>query len=101
MAKTRVKCITTHLDKLYKKNDTLSKFHVLKSFKTYKQPSTLSIPEYTDKFEKHLHKVKNYAADMSDDILAYQFLKNTYLKKSKARLIKVTITDLRYNLMNN
>ena len=40
-----VKSIMAHLDKLYEKGDTLSKFHALESIETYKQPSTLSITE--------------------------------------------------------
>ena len=62
--KDGVKSIMTHLDKLYKKDDTLSKFHALDSFETYKRPSTLSIPEYINEFEKCLHKVKDYRTEM-------------------------------------
>ena len=29
------------LDKFYKKDDTLCKFHALESFETYKRPSTV------------------------------------------------------------
>ena len=87
------------LDKLYKNDDTLCKFHALESFATYKRPSTLPIPEYIIGFEKRLPKVKNYGAEMSDDILAYHLLKNANLKQSKEQLIKATISDLRYNLM--
>ena len=69
--KSGVKSIMACLDKLYKKDDTLSKFHVLESFETYKRLSTLYIPEYTIEFEKPLHNVKNYGREMSDDILPY------------------------------
>ena len=97
--KDRLKSIVTHLDKLYKEDDTLSKFHTLESFETYKRPSTLSIPEYINEFEKRLHNVKNYGTEMSDDILAYRLLKNANLKQSKEQLIIAAISDLRYNLM--
>ena len=97
--KDGVKSIMPGLDKLYKKDDTLSKFNALESFRTYKQPSTLSIPEYINEFEKSLCKVKNYGAEMSDNILAYSLLKNANVKQSKEQLIKATISDLRYNLM--
>ena len=58
--KDGVKSIMARLDKIYKKDDTLSKFHALEYFETYKRPSTLSIPEYINECEKRLHKVKNY-----------------------------------------
>ena len=96
---TIVKSITARLDKLYKKDDTLSKSHALESFETYKQPSTLSISECINEFEKSLPEVKNYGTEMSDDILAYRLLKNVNLKQSKEHLIKATISVLSYNLM--
>ena len=55
------------------------------------------MPEYINEFEKRLHKVKNYGAEMSDDILAHRLLMNDNLKQSKDQLIKVTISDLCYN----
>ena len=96
---TIVKSIAARLDKLYKKDDTLSKSHALESFETYKQPSTLSISECINEFEKSLPEVKNYGTEMSDDILAYRLLKNVNLKQSKEHLIKATISVLSYNLM--
>ena len=82
------------LDKLYKKDDTLSKFHALESFEKYKRPKALSIPEYINEFEKCLHKVKNYGVVMSDDILANRLLKNENLKRSKEQLIKAISVTL-------
>ena len=76
--KDEVKSIMARLDKLYKKDDTLSKFHALESFETYKQPSTLSRSEYIIEFEKFLRKAKKYGAEMSYDILVYCLLKNAY-----------------------
>ena len=96
--KDEVKSIMARLEKRYKKVDILYKFHVLESFKTYKQPSTLSI-KYINEFEKPLHKFKNYGAEMSDDILAYRLLKNANLQRSKEQLIKATISEIHYNLM--
>ena len=96
--KDGVKSIMARLDKLYKKDDTLSKFPAVESFETYKRPSTLSILEYIKEFEKRLHKVKNYGIEISDDILTYCLLENANLKQSKEQVIKATISDLRYNL---
>ena len=67
--KYEVQSIMAHLDKLYEKDDTLCTFHALKSFETYKQPSTLFIPKYINEFEKCLRKVNNYGAEMSDTSL--------------------------------
>ena len=65
----------------------------------HKRPSAVYIPNYINEFEKHLYRVKNYEADMSDNILAYRLMKNVNLKQSKEKLIKATINDLGYNLM--
>ena len=99
ISNTIVKSIMACLDKLYKKDDTLFKSHALESFETYKQPSTLSISECINEFEKSFPDVKNYETEMSDDILAYRLLKNVNLKRSKEHLIKATISVLSYNLM--
>ena len=55
-----VKHIMACLDKLYQKDDILSKFHTLEFFETYNRPSTLSITEYINEFEKCLNEIKNY-----------------------------------------
>ena len=49
-----------YLDKLYQKDDILSKFHALEFLETYNRPSTLSITEYINEFEKSLNEIKNY-----------------------------------------
>ena len=55
-----VKHIMACLDKLYQKDDILSKFHTLEFFETYNRPSTLSITEYINEFENSLNKIKTY-----------------------------------------
>ena len=42
------------LDKLYKKDDAISKFQAWETFETYKRPSKLPIPEYINEFENDL-----------------------------------------------
>ena len=44
----------TKLDKLYKKDDAISKFQAWETFETYKRPSNLPIPEYITEFENNL-----------------------------------------------
>ena len=90
--KDGVKSIMACLDKLYKKDDTLSKFHALESFETYKWPSTLSIPEYINEFEKRLHKVKNFGTEMSDNILSYHLLKNANFKQRSNLSKQLSVT---------
>ena len=57
-SKDRVKKIMAKLDKLYKKDDAISKFQSLATFETYKRPSKLSVPEYINQFQKRFNKVK-------------------------------------------
>ena len=42
------------LDKLYKKDDAISKFQAWETFETYKRASQLPIPEYINEFENDL-----------------------------------------------
>ena len=53
-SKDRVIKIMAKLDKLYKKDDAISKFQAWETFETYKRPSKLPIPEYINEFENDL-----------------------------------------------
>ena len=75
------------------KNDTLPKFQTLEALETYERPSNMSLIEYINEFEKHLHKGKASDAQMSDDVLIYRLPKNADLRQSKEQLTKAkTVT---------
>ena len=55
----------------------------------------MSIQAFLNVFDKHLFKTK------TNDILAYQLLKSVNLSTHHEELIKATIQDLQYNIMND
>ena len=71
------------LGKLYKKDDTSSKFQALEAFLTHTRPSNLSRPKYIKEFEKHLNKVKAHGGDISVNVSANRLLKNVNFKQNK------------------
>ena len=57
--------------------------------------------EFLNEFDKHLFKTKTYSTVMSDNIFAYQLLKSANFSTHHEELIKVTIPDLQYNIMED
>ena len=98
-AENSVCTIITRLNRLFKKNSTITKYQAFKSFMAFKGPSTMSIQAFLNAFDKHLFKTKTYGTTMSYDILAYQLIKSAYLSTHHEELIKVLY--LQYNIMND
>ena len=94
-----VKKIIEKLDGLFKKDETLKKYHALDSFETYKRPPHITMQQYLIEFEKRLNKTKSFGTTWSDDILAYKLLKNANLSENNEQLTKATIVDLTYETM--
>ena len=94
-----VKKIIEKLDGLFKKDETLKKYHALDAFETYKRPANTTIQQYLIEFEKRLNKTKSFGTTWSDDILAYKLLKNANLSENNEQLTKATIVDLTYDSM--
>ena len=63
------------LNKLFKKDSTITKYQTLEAFETFKRPSTMFIQAFLNEFDKRLFKTKSFGTEMSDDILAYRLLK--------------------------
>ena len=87
-------------NKLLKKDSTITKYQTLKAFETFKRPSNKSIQAFLNEFDKRLLKTKSLGTVTSDDILAYSMLKAANLSNYHEKLIKATIPDLQYDLMN-
>ena len=98
-AENSVCTIITRLNRLFKKNSTITKYQAFKSFMAFKGSSTMSIQAFLNAFDKHLFKTKTYGTPMSYDILAYQLIKSAYLSTHHEELIKVLY--LQYNIMND
>ena len=94
-----VDAVITRLNRLFKKDSTVTKYQTFKSFMTFKRPSTMSIQAFLNEFDKRLFKAKTYSTTMSDDILAYQLLKSANLSTHHEELIKAIIQGLQYNIM--
>ena len=72
------------LDKLYRKDTTLQKFHALEKLEGYKRPQNLSMQQYLHEFERRMDKTKSLGINWPDDILAYRLLKNANLSEQKS-----------------
>ena len=57
-AENSVCTIITRLNRLFKKNSTITKYQAFKSFMAFKGPSTMSIQAFLNEFDKHLFKTK-------------------------------------------
>ena len=57
------------LNRLFKKDSTVTTYQALEAFMTFKRPSNRSIQAYFNEFDKRLFKTKSYGNMMSDDIL--------------------------------
>ena len=60
----------------------------------------MSIQAFLNEFDKRLYKTKSYGTVQSDDILAYCLFKSANLSNNHEELIKATILELKYNMMN-
>ena len=90
--------IISLLDKLFKRDSTVTKYQALELFETYRRTESTSIRDFLNEFEKRYYKTKSHGTVMSDDILAYRLLKAANLTPHHEELIKATLTDLKYGL---
>ena len=93
-----VDAILHRLDRLFKKDSTITKYQALEAFETFKRPSDMSIQSFLNEFEKKLFKTKSYGSVTSEDVLAYWLLKSANLSNHQKQLIKDTpSTAIRFN----
>ena len=88
--------IIERLDKLYKKDELTERYNAIEAFDSYRRPKSTSIKDFIIEFEKRLYKTKAYKSTMSDDLLAYRFLKSANLDVTHEQLVKATVSDLKY-----
>ena len=63
-----VDAILHRLDRLFKKDSTITKYQALEAFEMFKRPSDMSIQSFLNEFEKILFKTKSYCSVMSEDL---------------------------------
>ena len=89
------------LNRLFKKDSTITKNQALDTFQTFRRPASMSIQAFSNEFDKRLHKTKSYGTVQSDYILVYSLLKSTNSSNNHKELIKATSPDLKYNLIKD
>ena len=96
-----VDAIIERLNRLFKKDSTITKYQALEAFETFERPAGMSIQAFLNEFDKRLYKAKSYVTVQSDDILAYRLLKPANLSNNHEELIKSTIPELKYDLITD
>ena len=89
------------LNRLFKKDSTVTKYQALEPFMTFKRPSNMSIQTYLNEFDKRLLKTMSSGTVMSDGILAYRLLKSSNLSSHQEELVNTTMPDLKYDIMKD
>ena len=91
-----VDAIIERLNRLFKKDSTITKYHALEAFETFRRPASTSIQAFLNEFNKRLYKTKSYYGTVqSDDILACRLLQSANLSNNHEELKKVTIPELK------
>ena len=80
--------ILRRLDRLFKKDSTITKYQALEAFEMFKCPSDMSIQSFQGEFEKRLLKTKSYGSVTLADALPYRLLKSANLVNQHEQLIK-------------
>ena len=83
-----------HLDKMFKKDESITAFELYERFESYQRPAELSIKEYCAEFQKLLSKVKASGTQLADHVLAYRLLKSANLSDTESQLVKATISKM-------
>ena len=55
-----VDAIIEHLNRLFKKDYTITKYQALEAFETFRRPASVSIQAFLNEFDTGLHKTKSY-----------------------------------------
>lgn len=88
-----------HLDKMFKKDESITSYELYEKFESYQRPAELSIKEYCAEFHKRLSKVKSSGTQLSEHVLAYRLLKSANLSDAETQLVKATISKMDYDTM--
>ena len=94
-----LKNVTERLDHLYLKDTTLNKFQALEAFDSYTRSPTTSIQEHIHQFDKLYFKLHSHGTTISEDLLAYKFLKSANLSPQDKNIAKGTTTELTLSTM--
>ena len=94
-----MKNVLEKLYKLYLKDSTMEKFQALEAFDTCTRKPNTSIQEHIHGFDKLYHKLQSHGTTVSQDLLAFRFLKSCKLSNQDKKLAKGTVTELKLKNM--
>ena len=89
------------LDKLYEKDKSQNQYLTYKSFLDFRRSDDMSMKDYIAKFEVLTAKLKAKDFVMPDSALAYHLLEFAKLEDDAMKLIKATISELKYDTMKD
>ena len=95
-----IKKVIDILDKLFKKDASITAFELYENFVTYTRPQNCSISEYCHEFHRRHQKVKAIGAVLPEPVLAYHLLKSSNISEQGMRLVKTTISKMTYDEMS-
>ena len=87
------------LDKMCKKDESISDYGIYVNFESYTRPVGQSVSNHCDEFDRKYRKVKNTGTYLSDHILALKLLQSSKLSDSDERVIKACISEITYEAM--
>ena len=87
------------LDGLFLKDENQRTYMAYAEFEDYQRPTTMTIDDYINDFERLYNKVKAFKIELPDQVLAYRLLKSANLEQSKNELVRATIPKLGYKEM--
>ena len=91
--------VITELDKLFKKDDSITAFEIYEDFENYTRPRNRSIADHCHEFNRRYQKVKASGTTLSEHVLAFRLLKSSNLSDAETRLIKATIPKMTHEEM--
>ena len=96
-SETGLATLLKRLDSLYLKDELAEKYNTLENFETYRRQPSTSIRDFINEFEKRHNKIKNYGANMTDDLLACRLIRAANLTSDKEQLVRATVDELIYD----
>ena len=89
------------LNRLFKKDSTITKYQALVAFDTLRRAASMSIPTFLNAFEKRLYKTKSNGTVKAGNTLPHCLLKSANISHNHKEPIKATIPELKYDLLKN
>ena len=97
--KNGVEVILAALDQLYLKDASQSGFAAFDEFIKYRRPAGVKISDYLIEFNLKYSKIKSFAMELPDGVLAYTLLTCANLPQEQEQICRATVAALTYTDM--